>query len=325
MEVLTADNWNEVWAVYRSTLLRIEGRRYTMRETQAKTLLVKVPKPELWFGVEYNMNVYRGCTHGCIYCDSRSECYRIDEFENVQAKTNAPEVLRRELSRKRSKALIGTGSMSDPYIQAERSRRLTRAVLEVLADKQYPVHITTKSDLITRDEDVLEAIAASAGYASAAFTVTTCDNSLASWLEPLAPPPQARLKAMESLAARGVYTGVLLTPILPFILDNPSNVMTVVKAAESHGARFVITYMGVTLRDRQRDHYYAGLERKAQGLPERYRRAYGERYSCMSPRARVLMEQLREYVDRAGLVCRMEDIPGFQHLKPFEPQQLELF
>jgi DNA repair photolyase len=293
-----------------------------VQEQTAKSILVKAKNPAFWFGVEYNANVYRGCTHGCIYCDSRSECYRIDNFENVTAKTNAPELLRGELSKKRSKALIGTGAMSDPYIQAEKSRKLTRQLLEAAAAAGFPVHITTKSDLILRDADLLEQISA-CSRASVSFTVTTCDEDLASWIEPHAPSPAARLAAMKILAAKGVYTGITLMPVLPFVTDTPDNIMTVARQARLHGARYIIPYFGVTLRDRQRSYYYQKLGQRDPKLVKRYQSVFGNAYDCRSPRERELWRLLKEYCAEYGLVCRMKDFPV--HLPDPGPLQLELF
>lgn len=295
-----------------------------MQEHVAKSLLVKTKQPEFWFNVEYNVNMYRGCSHGCIYCDSRSECYRIDDFENVAAKVNAPELLRQELSRKKKKGLVGTGAMSDPYIPAERGYQLTRGILEGLADYKFPVHVTTKSDLILRDQDILHDIAAET-FASAGFTVTTCDEQLASWIEPYAPAPAARLKAMESLAGQGVYTGILLMPVLPFLLDKPSMVIRVLEQARYHGAQFIIPMFGVTLRDRQRDHFYLKLGEQLPQLVSRYQQTFGSRYHCQSQQASRLWSILQEYCEKYGIACTMQELRRFDHPAPGGPEQLELF
>ncbi len=167
-----------------------------MRSIEAKTMLIPSKDPDEWFGVRYVFNIYRGCEHGCIYCDSRSECYGIDDFANVQVKKNAPELLRNELARKRNKATIGTGSMSDPYGPVERQVGLTRQALEIIAEQGFSVHISTKSDLVCRDKEVLQAINRF-GAASVAFTVTTCDDDLAARIEPGAPSPSRRFAAMR--------------------------------------------------------------------------------------------------------------------------------
>ncbi|MDF2922356.1 MAG: radical protein [Paenibacillaceae bacterium] len=293
-----------------------------MKEQLAKSLLVKTKQPEYWFNVEYNMNMYRGCSHGCIYCDSRSECYRIDDFEDITVKSNAPQLLRRELARLKRKALIGTGAMSDPYIPAERGLKLTGQLLEVLLEANFPVHITTKSDLIVRDKELLGAIAARS-FASAGFTVTTCDERLSSWIEPHAPAPSARLTAMKALADQGVYTGILLMPVLPFLLDHPGNLTTVMEQAKLHGARFIIPMFGVTLRDRQREYYYQKLGGHRPLLVSQYQRAYGGRYHCESFRAKQLWSMLQDYCRKHGIACTMDGLKQFP--KEEEPEQLDLF
>ena len=154
----------------------------------------------------------------CIYCDSRSQCYGIEDFDGeVLIKANAIELLRRELARKRIKGLIGTGSMNDPYMPLERSVRLTGRALEVIAEFGFPVHVLTKSDLVLRDLDTLLAINRTRAVVS--FTITTADDDLARQVEPGAPPPSARFRAMATLAERGIPTGVLLMPVLPFLED----------------------------------------------------------------------------------------------------------
>src|SRR5512137_2350561 len=158
-----------------------------IKEIQAKTLLGRVKGPDDWFGLYYNMNLYRGCQHQCIYCDSRSECYQIENFnQDVLIKANAIELLRRELAGKRFIGTIGTGSMNDPYMPLEAGLRLTRGALEVIAEAGFPVHVITKSDLVLRDIDLLEEIGRKS-YAAVTFTVTTADDPLSRKLEPGAP------------------------------------------------------------------------------------------------------------------------------------------
>jgi DNA repair photolyase len=169
-------------------------------------MLMRSKDPASWFGVEHVFNVYRGCEHSCIYCDSRSECYDIDDFSDVQVKVNAPEMLRDELCRKRRRAVLGTGSMSDPYGPVEKEVRVTRRCLEAVAEIGFGIHISTKSDLVCRDKDLLQSIKRFS--ASVAFTVTTCDDGLAAKIEPGAPPPSRRLAALSELAGTGVHTGV---------------------------------------------------------------------------------------------------------------------
>ena len=261
-----------------------------IREIEAKTLLAHSKAPDPWFGVKYNMNLYRGCQHQCIYCDSRSECYQIEDFNDVLVKANALPLLRRELASKRVKGTIGFGSMSDPYLPAERQYRLTRQALAVIAQKRFPVHMLTKSDLVLRDLDLLEAINRDT-MALVSFTITTADDDLARKLEPGAPLPSARLRALEVLTAHGIRSGVMLMPVLPFLEDSVENITGIVKTAHRHGAAYILPSFGLTLRDRQRDYFYQRLDALFPGVSDRYRKTYGERYACL-PLNHVELERL---------------------------------
>jgi DNA repair photolyase len=270
-----------------------------IHEIEAKTLLAHISHPDPWFGIRYNMNIYRGCEHQCIYCDSRSECYGIAEFRDVLVKVNALELLAQELPRKRQKGLIGTGSMSDPYTPVERRYNLTGRALELIARLSFPVHIITKSDLVLRDIDTLAEINRVRAHVS--LTITTVDDALAAVLEPGAPSPSRRFAALEQLAARGIRAGVTLMPVLPFIEDTVENVHAILARAHDCGARYVLAASGMTLRDRQRAYYYEALERHFPGLRERYERAYGERYHAAPPNARELQAAIEKDVARYGL------------------------
>ncbi|MBN1424943.1 radical SAM protein, partial [Candidatus Fermentibacteria bacterium] len=269
----------------------------------AKSMLSSVRQPDPWFGLRYSMNLYRGCQHQCIYCDSRSACYGIENFSDIVVKTNAIELLRRELPRKRVKGTIGTGSMHDPYMPLEAERRLTRGALEVIAQHRFSVHVITKSDLVLRDTDVLGSIGSV--YAAVSFSITTADDSLAAKIEPNAPPPSRRLRAMQTLAGLGVLTGVVMMPLLPFLEDTEANVRAIVTRAHEAGAAYIVPAFGMTLRDRQRDYYYAQLDRLFPGLRKRYERRFGERYSCGAANARRLKECLSNRCADVGLVTRM--------------------
>jgi DNA repair photolyase len=246
------------------------------------------------------MNLYRGCQHRCIYCDSRSECYGIDHFDrDVLVKVNAIDLLRQELARKRVKGTIGTGSMNDPYMPLERTYDLTGRALAVIAEFRYPVHVITKSDLVLKDLETLVTI--SDVFAAVSFTITTSDDDLGRELEPGAPSVSARLRAMEVLAGRGVLTGVTMMPILPFIEDNVANVTQIVRQAHDAGASYVLPWYGMTLRDRQRSHYFDRLDRLYPGLRQQYVRRFGDRYSCTSHHAAELDEAVRDLCTRLDI------------------------
>ncbi len=275
-----------------------------IREIQAKTLLAHVKQPDPWFGLKYNLNLYRGCVHRCIYCDSRSECYQIDHFDDeVLVKVNAPELLRDELSRKRLKGVIGLGSMNDPLMPLPPPYDLTPRVLEIVAEFGFPVHIITKSDRVLHVIDTLAVI--NQVYASISFTVTTADDDLAAKVEPFAPRPSARFVAMRALADRGIRTGVTMMPILPFLEDTRENLAAIVTQAAESGARYVLPWLGMSLRDRQRAYYYRQLDRHFPGVRARYERTYGDRYSCDVPGASTFYRYVKALAEEHGLVTQL--------------------
>lgn len=262
-----------------------------------------------WFGTDHTMNLYRGCCHGCLYCDSRSTCYHIPSFDTVAAKADALRLLRDDLARKVRPALIGMGAMSDPYNPYERELELTRHALELIDAYDCGVAIATKSDLITRDRDILQSIARHSPVICK-ITITTTDDSLAGKLEPRAPSPTRRLKAVRELSQAGLFTGVLLMPVLPFLEDNPENILSVAEAAAQAGARFVYAALGVTMREGQREYFLQGLDRAFPGraLSKRYLAQYGDRYQCASPQARELWRIFSRRCQELGLLYQMKHI-----------------
>jgi DNA repair photolyase len=275
-----------------------------IREIQAKVLLSHVRQPDDWFGLKYNMNIYRGCQHRCIYCDSRSECYRVDRFDSeILVKANAIELLRKELAGKRVKGTIGTGAMNDPYMPIESDVDLTRRALSVIAEFRFPVHVMTKSDLVLRDLDTLSRI--NQVYAAVSFTITTPNDELGRMLEPGAPLVSERLRAMKVLSDSGIHTGVTLMPVLPFIEDDEDDIRRIVEQAHAHGAEYIIPSFGVTLRDRQRAYYYAKLDALFPGLRRQYERRYGDQYVCPVPNADRLSGMLERLCEERAIATRM--------------------
>ena len=295
-----------------------------MEYIPAKSIVNRTKNPG-WFGMEYNMNIYRGCCHGCIYCDSRSDCYHNDDFDQVKAKADALRIIRDDLERKAKVGVVATGSMSDPYNPFEEELQLTRRALTLLEAYGFGVAIATKSDLITRDIDVLTSIHRTMP-AICKITLTTCDGALAAKLEPHAPSPSRRLAAVERLSAAGLFTGILMMPLLPFLEDSPENVRDIVGRAADAGARFIYPAMGMTCRAGQREYFYRQLETRfpGQGLAERYRRKYGLRYECASPRARALWELFQEECRRRGILYSMGHIVAASR-RGHETDQLSLF
>ena len=255
------------------------------------------------------MNLYRGCCHGCLYCDSRSDCYQNPSFDTVAAKENALRILRDELQRKVKKGVVATGAMSDPYNPFEAGELLTRHALQLLDAYGFGVAIATKSDLIVRDIDVLTDIHQHSP-ALCKITVTTCNEALAKKLEPHAPSPQRRLAALEKLATAGLFSGVLLMPVMPFLQDDDASVLHIVQSAKNAGARFIVPSFGVTMRAGQREYMLAHLDTAfpGQALGEKYHRRFGTRYHATSPRARHLWQLFTAACNRAGLLYNMPDI-----------------
>ena len=289
-----------------------------MEYIQAKSILSKLKNaPDSWFGITYNMNLYRGCQHQCIYCDSRSECYRIDDFSKIQVKENALQLLESELKKKKQKGTIGTGSMNDPYMPIEKQLCLIQKSLQLIQKYNYPVHIITKSDLVLRDADVIQEI--SKTYAAVSFTITTSDDNLSKIIEPGASVSSERFTALKKLSSMGIYCGVLLMPVLPFITDKENNIAEIVQRAKDNGAHYVLGAMGMTLRDKQRDYYYNKLEKHFTGLQAKYQARYGNQYSIGVPDSMVLDNLFKATCNKVNMPTKME------FYKPKNPEQLALF
>lgn len=269
------------------------------------------------------MNLYRGCCHGCIYCDSRSSCYGIEDFDTVRAKENALFLLRNELSRKVKKGVVGMGAMSDPYNPFEREALLTRHALELLSAYAFGAALATKSDLVTRDIDVLQEIS-SHSPVLVKITITCADDALAKKIEPHAQSSSRRFETLSRLSEAGIFCGVLLMPVLPFLTDSEENLLAILRQASACGARFVYPALGVTLRDNQRDWYYARLDERFPGLSGKYRRQFGSAYRCSSPKARPLWNALKAEGDRLGLLLSMREIVRASRMG-YESGQLRLF
>lgn len=249
------------------------------------------------------MNLCRGCTHGCIYCDSRSTCYQIQhDFEDVEVKENAPELLQEALMRKRRKCIIGTGSMSDPYIPQEMELGLTRRVLTIIRDMGFGLAIQTKSDRIMRDMDLLQDINARAKCV-VQMTLTTWDDDLCAILEPNVCNTKARLRVLKEMQKEGIPTVVWMCPILPFINDTEDNIRRIVEACADAGVYGIIHFdMGMTLREGDREYYYGKLDEHFPGLKQKYVRHYGNSYQLSSPNWQKLESLFCSLCDKAGII-----------------------
>ncbi|MBR5179759.1 MAG: radical SAM protein [Lachnospiraceae bacterium] len=275
----------------------------------------------------YNgMNIYRGCTHGCIYCDSRSRCYQFThDFEDIEVKRNAPELLEKVLRSKRQKCMIGTGSMSDPYMHCEEKLGLTKSCLEIILKYGFGIAIQTKSDRILRDIDLLEEINHSA-KAVVQMTLTTYDDELCKTLEPNVCNTKRRIEVLEKMQERGIPTVVWLTPILPYINDTVENITAILKECVRVGVKGVIAFgMGLTLREGDREYYYAALDRHFPGLKEKYIKQYGNAYEVPSPRSKELWEAFQKICKENGIISNADECFKYMHEFPEKYKQMSLF
>lgn len=273
----------------------------------AKTILSGYSENNSWFGTNYNMNIYKGCNHGCIYCDSRSDCYGVELFDKVRAKENAFNILERELRGKRRRGVVGTGAMSDPYNPFEKKHELTRGALAHINRFGYGIAIATKSSLIERDIDLLKEIS-SHSPVLIKITITTADDALCEKIEPHVAVSSQRFATIKKLSHAGIFAGILSMPILPFIEDNENNIRAIVAQAHENGAKFIYPAFGVTLRQNQREWYYDKLDELFPSLKEKYIETYGNSYECKSPHGKELWMLFREECKRYGILYKMEDI-----------------
>lgn len=272
------------------------------------------------------MNLYRGCTHGCIYCDARSNCYQFTHaFEDIEVKQNAPQLLEQALRSKRKKCMIGTGSMCDPYLHCEKDLELTRRCLEIIDRYEYGVAIQTKSDLILRDLDLLKSINKKAKCV-VQMTLTTYDEDLCKIVEPNVCTTKRRFEVLEIMRDNGIPTVVWLSPILPFINDTKENLEGILNYCIRAKVYGIICFgMGMTLRDGDREYFYAALDKHFPGLHERYHKKYGYAYEVPSDNYKELMGIFKRTCKEHGIVSDVEKC--FAYLREFSEkyEQLSLF
>jgi len=266
------------------------------------------------------MNLYRGCTHGCIYCDSRSRCYQMQhDFEDIEVKQNAPALLEDALRRKRSKCMIGTGSMCDPYLPLERKERLTRRCLELVDRYGFGFTVITKSSLVLRDLDLLKRINTKTKCV-VQITLTTLDEDLCRIVEPNVCTTARRAEVLQTLKREGIPTVVWLSPILPFINDTEENLRGILDICFDANVRGIICFnMGLTLRDGDREYYYQKLDEHFPGLKAKYIRAYGNSYVCESPNTPALMRIFRDECRKRGVLYTPDSVLAY--LQEFEDKQ----
>lgn len=272
------------------------------------------------------INIYRGCTHGCIYCDGRSLCYQFTHpFEDIEVKQNAPQLLEKALQAKRKPCMIGTGSMSDPYLHLEERLGLTRQCLEVIERHGFGLAIQTKSARILRDLDLLKSINEKAKCV-VQMTMTTYDENLCRIIEPRVSTTRERFEVLLKMKEAGIPTVVWLCPILPMLNDTPENINGILDYCEAAGVKGIICFgMGLTLRDGDREYYYQALDRHFPGLKEQYIRKYGNAYELASEHHRELMSIFYKRCSQAGILSHPDEV--FRYLMEYEApyQQMGLF
>ncbi len=274
------------------------------------------------------MNLYRGCTHGCIYCDSRSKCYQFThDFEDIEVKQNASELLEQALHSKRKKCMIGTGAMCDPYMHCEKELRLTRRCIEIIERYGFGLAIQTKSDLVLRDLDLFQKIQEKAKCV-VQMTLTTYDEALCKIVEPNVCTTKKRFETLKILQQNGIPTVVWLSPILPFINDAEENIEGILDYCIDAGVYGIINFgMGMTLRAGDREYFYAALDKHFPGLKEQFHHKYGYAYQIASSQNAKLMKLFHKKCRAHGIVDNVEEM--FQYLSTFpqkeQYQQLWLF
>lgn len=303
----------------------IEGEEF-MEYIPAKKIVSGYMEKNSWFGLNYNMNIYKGCCHGCIYCDSRSSCYNIIDFDRVRAKEKSTEIIEKDLKSKKKKGVIGIGAMSDPYNPFEKKYLLTREALKLVDKYNFGISIATKSSLITRDIDILKKIQEHSEVLIK-ITITTYDDNLCKKIEPNVSHSSERFKAIKELSDNGIYVGVLLMPILPFINDSEENIINIIRKAHECGAKFIFSYgLGVTLRHNQREHFYNKLKEiyGNDEIVKKYIDTYGEKYECPPMNSSKLWKVFKEECEKYGLLYKMDDIIK-DYKSRYEKVQMSLF
>lgn len=273
---------------------------------------------------ENGMNIYRGCTHGCIYCDARSSCYQMKHaFEDIEVKQNAAELLCDKLKRKRKPCMVTTGAMSDPYMHCEAELGLTRQCLEVIKKYGYGVAIHTKSDRILRDLDLISEINKNA-KAVVQMTLTTYNENLCRIIEPDVCTTKRRFEVLKAFHDCGVPTVVWISPILPFINDTEENLRGILNYCFDARVKGILCFgIGTTIRDGDREYFYAALDRHFPGMKQRYIQRFGYSYECASPNNNILMRIFHAECKKHGVMHGTHEIFSYLHEFP-EPEEAQL-
>lgn len=294
-----------------------------MEEIVAKTIL-QTSKPNIntWIYHNYNMNLYRGCPHGCIYCDSRSLCYGIDDFEHVKPKKDAMTILESELQKKRKKGIVAMGSMSDPYNPLEKKLELTRNALKLILKHGFGASIITKSNLVLRDLDLLKEINLHHSVI-VNITITTADPDMQKQIEPFSSTTLERFEALKILNDAGIKAGITLMPILPFVNDTLENLDALIELSKTYHVNHIFAWFGMTTRDRQREHYYRQLDKYYPGVKEQHIKTFGYQYVNPSPKEKELLQRLEQKCKEYGILYHIKDI-NESFMKEHQQLQLDL-
>ena len=295
-----------------------------MEILKTKTIMTKSNQGNRWFGIDYHMNLYKGCPFGCIYCDSRCEAYHIENFDEVRIKENALEILEEELKSKGLKGVVSFGTLSDPYNSEEKELELTRNALKLIAKYKFGVSIDTKSDLILRDIDLLQEIS-EYNNVIIKISITTYDDELARKLEPNVITSTKRFQVLKILRQNNLYAGVLMTPVLPFLTDTEENITNMILKSKESDAKFIYTKMGMTLKTNQRDYYYKALDVLYPGLKEDYIAVYGSKHICNSLHYRHLMELYLKMCSENNILTDMDAIIEDYKKEIPQNEQMSLF
>jgi len=276
--------------------------------------------------VNNGMNIYRGCTHGCIYCDSRSECYGMNHaFEDIEVKQNAPELLELALLKKRKPCMIGTGSMCDPYMHCEETLQNTRKCLEIIDKYNFGVTVITKSARVLRDIDLYESINAKS-KAVVQMTLTTADEALCKIIEPNVSTTKERYAALKEFQKKGIPTVVWLCPILPYINDTEENLRAILDYCFDAGVVGIVNFgFGLTLRSGSREYFCKKLDEHFPGMSDRYRKRFGYAYECPSDNARALYAVFSTECKKHNVMYETNEIFTYLNEYPENSRQLSLF
>jgi DNA repair photolyase len=269
------------------------------------------------------MNTYRGCTHGCIYCDSRSKCYQINhDFEDIEVKKDAAQILDMQLSKRRNRSMVGTGSMCDPYIPLENELCVTKNCLEVINKHEFGVYLLTKSSRILRDLPLLEEINKKTKCV-VGMTLTTLDENLCKIIEPNVSSTLERYKTLKTIRKAGIETIVWLTPILPYLNDTEENLRGLLDFCFDIGVAGIVCFgFGLTMREGNREYLYKKFDLHFNGLKEQYIRDFGEKYECDRKNSSKLMKIFKNECIKRGILSTPKDV--FDYVQKFETKSRQL-